>query len=354
MDKWYKLVKAGVKRSVILRVMNEFENYEDIFKYSAEELGENYNLKAETVYMILNSEKEEIEIEYEKYEKKGISLISLKDKKYPKLLKNISNPPVFIYVKGKKEISEKTIGVVGTRKISSYGSSVTEKIVRELIGSGITVVSGLALGVDGIAHEQSLKCKGETVAVVGTGLDVVYPYENKKIWERVEREGTIISEYPLGNEAARWTFPERNRIIVGLSKVILITESYKRGGALITGKIALDENRELFAVPGNIYYPSCEGCNDLIKKGEAKLITSVEDILEEFNWDKINPAKKKIELQLSWKEEQIYTNLNEAKGIDDLIDEVKMSAKEILIAITTLELKGAVKSMPGGKYRRAE
>lgn len=354
MDKWYKLVKAGVKRSAILRIMNEFENYEDIFKYSAEELGENYNLKAETVYMILNSEKEEIESEYEKYEKKGISLISLKDKKYPKLLKNISNPPVFIYVKGKKEFSEKTIGVVGTRKISSYGSSVTEKIVRELIGSGITVVSGLALGVDGIAHEQSLKCKGETVAVVGTGLDIVYPHENKKIWERVEREGTIISEYPLGTEAARWTFPERNRIIVGLSKGILITESYKRGGALITGKIALDENRELFAVPGNIYYPSCEGCNDLIKKGEAKLITSVEDILEEFNWDKINPSKKKIELQFNWQEEQIYTNLNEAKGIDELMDDIKMSAKDILITVTALELKGAVKSMPGGKYRRAE
>jgi DNA processing protein len=354
MDKWYKLSVSGVKRGVILKLMNEFNKYEDIFNNNAEELADKLNLTAETIFTILNSDKTEIKSEYEKYEKDKIKIISLKDERYPKLLKNISNPPPFIYVKGKVEFSEKAIGVVGTRRVTAYGSSVTEKIARELSNSGVTVVSGLALGVDGAAHEQSLNCKGDTIAVVGTGLDIIYPYENKKLWERMEREGTIISEYPLGTAAARWTFPERNRIIAGLSKGVVITESYKRGGALITGKIALDEGRELFAVPGNIYYPSCEGCNAVIKRGEAKLVTSVEDILEEFGWDKINSSKKKKELNLSWKEEQIYINLNEAKGVDELIDDTKMSAKEILITITMLELKGVVKSIPGGKYRRVE
>lgn len=354
MDKWYKLAVSGVKRSVMLKMMNEFNKYEDILNCSAEELADNMNLTAETVYKILNSEKQEICSEYEIYEKLGIKIISLKDERYPKMLKNISNPPPFIYVKGKVEFSEKSIGVVGTRRVTAYGSSVTEKLARELVTSGITVVSGLALGVDGVAHEQSLNCKGDTVAVVGTGIDIIYPSENRKLWERMEREGTIVSEYPLGTVAARWTFPERNRIIVGLSKGVVITESYKRGGALITGKIALDEGRELFAVPGNIYYPSCEGCNSIIKKGEAKLVTSVEDILEEFGWDKINSSKKKKELNLSWKEEQIYTNLNEAKGVDELIDDTKLGAKDILITITMLELKGVVKSIPGGKYRRVE
>lgn len=354
MDKWYKLVLAGIKRGVILKLMTEFNKYEDILNIKEEEIAERLNLTAETIFNIFKSEQKEIRGEYDRYEKNKIQIISLKDEKYPKLLKNISNPPPFIYVKGKAEFSDKTIGVVGTRRVTAYGSSVTEKLTRELCNSGITVVSGLALGVDGLAHEQSLNCKGDTIAVVGTGLDIVYPYENRKLWEKMEKEATIISEYPLGSEAARWTFPERNRIIAGLSKGILITESYKRGGALITGKIALDEGRELFAVPGNIYYPSCEGCNSLIKRGEAKLVTSVEDILEEFGWDKINSSKKKKELNLSWKEEQIYINLNEAKGVDELIDDTKMSAKDILITVTTMELKGVIKSIPGGKYRRVE
>lgn len=354
MENWYKLVKAGIKRGVIFGLMKEFEKYEDIFNCSAEEIAERLNLRAETVYAVLNSEKENIEDEYEKYYKKEVEILSLKNEKYPKLLKNISNPPVFIYIKGKKIFSEKSIGVVGTRRITAYGISVTEKFARELSLSGVTIVSGLALGVDGVAHEQSLKNSGETIAVVGTGLDVIYPPENKKLWEKIEKEGTVISEYPFGTEAARWTFPERNRIITGISKGILITESYKKGGALITGKLALDEGRDLFTVPGNIYSPASEGCNELIKNGEAKAVTSVEDILEEFGWDKTNPNKKRENLNLNWKEESIYTNLNEAKGVDELLDDVKMSAKDIMITINTLEIKGIVKAVPGGKYRRIE
>ena len=218
----------------------------------------------------------------------------------------------------------------------------------------MTIVSGLAVGIDRVSHEKCLKMGGNTVAVVGSGLDIIYPYENRRIWEKIGEEGLIVSEYPLGFEPSRWSFPERNRIIAGLSRGIFVAESYKEGGALITAKIAQDESREVFTVPGNIFHPSVEGNNMLIRKNIAISVNTGYDIIDEFSWDKINIKKKKKELELTGQEEKIYMLLSSEKGIDELVYESQMSGKEVLIIVTELEIRGIIRSISGGRYKRTE
>jgi DNA processing protein len=255
-----------------------------------------------------------------------------------------------LYKKGYGKIGKKNIGVVGTRKITAYGRSATEKITKELCEGNVCIVSGLAEGVDAAAHEKSLNLGNKTVAVVGSGLDVIYPNINKKIWERISEEGIIFSEYPPGTEPLRWNFPARNRIIVGLSKGIVVTESYKNGGALITAGLALEESRDVFAVPGFINYPSYEGCNNIIKKGEAKLVTSGYDILEEYGWEK-NIKEEENNIKLNPKEMSIYGAVTGEKDLDEIADEVKMMPSEILAILMEMEIKGIIKSIPGGRYK---
>lgn len=353
-NNWYKLVKIGITRANIYSLMQNFQSYEEMFESEGEKKLAEFGVKEELLNKIRESYALSIEFDTEEYEKKGISVVTLMDKEYPEFLKNIASPPVVLYIKGKGEFNSKSIGVVGTRKISSYGRSVTEKIVEELVSCGVTIVSGLAAGVDSIAHDKCLRAGGYTIGVAGTGLDVIYPYENRRLWEKVAEEGSIISEYPLGFQPSRWSFPERNRVIAGLSKGVVVPESYKEGGALITAKIALEEGRDVFSVPGNIFYPSCEGTNMLIRKNEAMAVLSGYDIVDEFKWGRVNTEKKKKELELSGKEEVVYTKLDSEKGIDELILETGMSAKELLIIITKLEIKGALKAVPGGRYRRTE
>ncbi|BDU51040.1 DNA-processing protein DprA [Haliovirga abyssi] len=352
MNEWYKLHLAGLTRGEIYKLMIEFENFENIINSDLNILSLKLKIKKEKLIKIKKITDEEIMLEKSKYDKLGIKILSLKDEKYPYLLREISNPPLFLYYKGEMKIPNKTIGVIGTRKITAYGESATKKITKELIESGVTIISGLALGVDAIALNTALKSGGNVVAVVGSGLDVIYPYENKRIWEKIENEGLIISEYPIGTQPLRWNFPERNRIIVGLSNGILICESYKSGGSLITGKICLDENRELFAVPGFISYPSFEGCNNLIKRGEAKLVSNAEDILEEFNWDTDKSDIENEHIILSKEEEILYKKLVVEKNLDELIMETGYKGNNILVYLMEMEIKGIIKSISGGRYTR--
>ncbi len=353
-NSWYKLVKIGVTRGNIYNLMQNFEKYEEMFESEGEKKLAELGVNSELLNKIRESYSVSIEKECEDAEKNGIKIVTFSEEGYPEFLRNIASPPVVLYIKGKGEFNSKSVGVVGTRKISSYGRSVTEKIVEELVSCGVTIVSGLAAGVDSAAHERCLKNSGYTIGVAGTGVDVVYPYENRRLWQRVAEEGTVISEYPMGFQPSRWSFPERNRIIAGLSKGVVVAESYKDGGALITAKIALEEGRDVFTVPGNIFYPSYEGNNMLIRKSEAIPILSGYDIVDEFKWGRVNVEKKKKELELTGKEELIYTKLDSDKGVDELILDTGLSVKEILILITKLEIKGVVKAVSGGRYRRTE
>ena len=210
--------------------------------------------------------------------------ITLKDKNYPQLLKEIYDPPQTLYVNGQLKAVEKyPLAVVGTRKISSYGQQITQSLVKALARAGLTIISGLALGVDGLAHQATLDVGGRTIAVLGSSLDIIYPPSHEKLAQRiVESDGAIISEYPPKTRPSKWTFPARNRIVAGLSLGVLVIEAPKRSGALITARFALDQGREVFAVPGSIYNKNSAGCHLLIKLG-AKPVTKPEDILESFN-----------------------------------------------------------------------
>ena len=350
MENWYKLKKIGVSNKVMVKLMENFLNFDDIYTKNRYQLRELLNTTNKTIDKIFEAFDLKIEEDFERLDELGIKLMMLKEKAYPRLLKNIAEPPAMLFFKGQMNVSEKSIGVVGTRKMSSYGLSACEKMTSELVKSGVSIISGLALGVDTVAHKKALSLGGKTVAVVGSGLDVVFPAENRLEWERIEREGCIISEHLPGTPPNKWNFPQRNRVIMGLSRGVLLVESYAKGGGLITARFALDEGRDVFAVPGFISYPSFEGCNNLIKNSEAKLVTCAEDILEEYGWK--TAGEFESELKLDGKEGIIYRALNVEKSLDILIQETKIKAGELLSHLMNLEIKGLVKAVPGGKYVR--
>ena len=350
---WYKLKAAGVKESAIEKLMNRLDSYEDIFKLDKDQLRFYFQFDDETIEVIYSSKNINLENEIKKYEKQGINIISLKDEYYPEKLKNISHPPLFLYYRGDLSLTEKkTIGVVGTRRPTVYGRNVCEKIIDELVNAGVVTVSGLASGIDTVCHKRTIEKKGKTIAVVGSGLDVIYPAENKNYWKIIGEEGLLVSEYPLGTPPNNFNFPRRNRIIAGLSRGVAVIESKEKGGSLITASLALEEGREVFAVPGDIYSPASAGTNELIKKSEAKLITSGKDILDEYGWESGKEKESEPDIVLSEDERVIYNILTVEKSLDELITESGMRAKNLLALLMEMEINGIVSSISGGKYRR--
>ena len=223
--------------------------------------------------------------EMERISKEKISLITVQDKNYPKLLKEIYAPPPLLYIKGNIEPKDDfSIGIVGTRKLSLYGRQITPLITADLARAGLTIVSGLAKGIDTIAHQAAIKTKGRTIAVLGSGLDKknIYPAINRRLAEEISQSGAVISEYPIDTEPLAQHFPQRNRNISGLSLGVLVIEAPEKSGALITAKDALEQNRDVFAIPGHILSSNSLGPNNLIKMG-AKLVSTANDIIEELN-----------------------------------------------------------------------
>lgn len=223
--------------------------------------------------------------EMERLEKEKINIITIQDESYPKLLKEIYAPPAILYIRGNFEPNdESSLGVVGTRNFSDYGKHITPIITSELSRSGLTIVSGLAIGIDTIAHKTAIENNGRTIAVLGSGIDTksIYPTINRYLAERIIEQGAIISEFPINTNPLPQNFPQRNRIISGLSLGVLVIEAQEKSGSMITARNALEQNREVFAVPGNIISNNSSGPNSLIKMG-AKLVTKAKDILEELN-----------------------------------------------------------------------
>ena len=348
---WYRLRIVKIKYKNILKLMNSFENYQDIFKLTDEQLKLYFKFDDATISLLHKSKKINLQEEIEALNRLEIKIISLKDKDYPINLKNISHPPVFLYYRGDLNLANKnTIGIVGTRKPTIYGKRVCEKITSELVKSDIVTVSGLAFGIDTICHKTTLENNGKTIAVVGSGLDIPYPRENKNYWEEIGKKGLIISEFPLGTEPIAYNFPLRNRIIVGLSKGILVVESKEKGGSLITAGLALEEGRDVFSIPGDIFSPASIGTNNLIKNSEAKLVTCGEDILKEFNWE--IKEKDKVNLNLSEDEFKIYNSLIKEKNLDELVISTGIKPKILLAILMDMEINGYISSISGGKYIR--
>lgn len=220
--------------------------------------------------------------EIDRAKKEGIKIITFQSEAYPSALSLISDPPLALYVKGEiKKEDRLSMGIVGSRMASDYGKNVTRKFVSELIKAGFTIVSGLAKGIDAEAHRTTLQCRGRTLAVLGSGIDIIYPPENQRLFSEIPFNGAIISEFPFGTPPSKENFPQRNRIIAGLSLGILVVEAAERSGALITARLAIEEGREVFAVPGPITSPLSCGTNKLIKDG-AKITDSCSEIIEEL------------------------------------------------------------------------
>ena len=284
-------------------------------------------------------------------EQYNIKFVSILDDEYPGPLKNIFDSPPFLFYRGtiKKDDFRRAIGVVGTRKASNYGKLMTKKIVQELAGSGFTIVSGLAYGIDTISHLAALESGARTYAVMGTGVDQIYPPRNRELAERILKNGVLLSEFIPGSKAEKWNFPTRNRIISGLSLGSLVIEGGKKSGALLTAKFAMDQNRDVFALPGDVNRPQAEGPNYLIKLG-AKIVTKAADILEEY--ELVIDQQQKLFPELNEKEETIYQILLQNKPeihFDKLIIETGFTVGELSTILLSLELKNIVKKVPGNK-----
>ncbi|MBI3123735.1 MAG: DNA-protecting protein DprA [Ignavibacteriales bacterium] len=348
----------GIGPQKIFSLLSKFQSIEQILNSRFNDLvevdGINKILAAKIINASesINSTYDQLENELESLEKIDARLISYFDEEYPSLLKNIYFPPLFLYIKGSFNNSDlSSIAIVGTREPTSYGRNIAESFASELALKGITTISGLARGIDTIVHSATIKANGRTIAIIGSGLDVIYPSENKKLFNEITENGVVISEYQLGTKPDAQNFPRRNRIISGMSIGTLVVETKINGGAMSTANYALDQGREVFAVPGMISSKCSEGPNLLIQKGSAKLVTKIEDMLDELRiqfrteTDNIS-VKPQIELNLF--EEKIYSVIkDEQKQIDEISLLSGISTSDCLVHLLSMEFKGVVRQRPG-------
>ncbi len=286
-------------------------------------------------------------------------IITLWDDEYPEYLRRIYDPPPILFVLGALVPADKfSIAIVGTRRPTAYGKLIAERFACELVKKGITIISGLARGIDTIAHQSTLKSNGRTIAVIGSSIDIIYPPENKKLAEKIEanENGAVVSEFFMGTKPDPGNFPRRNRIISGMSLGTLIVETAEDGGAMITASTALDQNRELFCIPGNITEKYSAGTNKLIRDGHAKLVQNVEDIISELEpvlRPILKTAAPKQEVQLTAFEQKIFDILSsDPVHIDTIAERSQFSTSDALVNLLSLEFKGIVKQLPGKMFVR--
>lgn len=303
----------------------------------------------------------DLDAELKRIGKAGARVVSQADAEYPKLLREIASPPLVLYVKGRlDERDARCVGVVGSRQTTHYGRESAQKLAIQLAHCGFTVVSGGARGIDTAAHEGALKIQGRTLAVLGCGLDVVYPPENRELFERIAAEGALLSEFPFGTEPDKQTFPMRNRIISGISLGLVVVECGLNSGALITANMALEQGRQVFAVPGRIDSPQSKGTHRLIKDG-AKLVEDAEDILEEFEFlfSKKKRAATGAETgtlaapTLNERESKVYATIErDETGIDEIIRASGLTSAEVSATLLALEMKKLIRQLPGKRFAR--
>ncbi len=299
--------------------------------------------------------KNSISNELDKLNSLGGNWLTFWSDNYPKNLKNIYAPPIILYYTGTlKEEDQNSVAIVGTRMPTQYGKTYASKFAKELGSKNITIVSGMARGIDSAAHRGTLEVGGRTIAIIGSGLDVIYPPENKDLFKQIGNNGAVISEYVLGTKPDAQNFPKRNRIISGMSLGTLVVETKLKGGALQTASFALDQNKEVFAIPGNLGKAQSEGTNLLIQKGEAKLVKNSNDILEELKLKvkpEIGKTIPKPTINLNIFEQKIYDFLtNEPKHIDLIANETGINSADCLVHLLSLEFRNLVKQLPGKMF----
>lgn len=352
----------------IRKIVEKYNTFDSLLRISKEQLlrieGLNEKVCQEiyTQFDKINDVKEAINILISKFNEKKIGFTTILDEDYPYNLRNIYDAPVLLYYMGK--LSEKdrySISIVGTRTASDYGRRVCVEITKELSRKGIPVISGLAIGVDSIAHNTCVENENLTYAVLGSGVDNLYPPDNRLLYNRIIETGAVISEFDVGTKAEKVNFPRRNRVVSGISLGTIIVESGAKGGSLITAEFALDQNKELFAIPGNINARNSEGCNNLIKMGYAKLVMNVDDVLSELSYkigdiveSKSEKSIKKENLSLNIFETKIYNVLNETEpiNVDKICELTELNVSDCLVNLLTMEFKGLVSQLPGKYFIR--
>lgn len=306
-------------------------------------------LPAAVASILSHDYRDAAERECEALKRAKASVVTLHSPGYPRLLLSLPDPPPYLYVKGELPASETAVAVVGSRRPSQYGLAAAEKLSRELARNGITVVSGMARGIDAAAHRAALSEGGRSIGVLGCGIDVVYPSENRALYAEMASRGAIVSEFPVGTLPLAENFPRRNRIISGLSRGVLVVEAAEGSGSLITARCALEQGRDIFAVPGNIHSMTSRGANRLIKQG-AKLVERVEDILEELS---VPPSGKEEppgppRFTFSPGEAAVYSTLSSTPlHIDDITAKCALTVAEVSAILLRLELNGIVTQHPG-------
>jgi len=350
------LTIPGIGSARIRNLVNYFKDTELIFKATVFELSRVEGIDrglAKKIFEMRDQNLKFADEQISKVEKLKAKIITLWDSEYPELLRKIYDPPVVLFVRGNLiENDRYSIAIVGTRSPTNYGKMMCEKFATELAKMNLTIVSGFARGIDTIAHISALKSGGRTIAVLGSGVDYIYPPENRKIVEDVLANGAIISEFPMGTKPDAMNFPRRNRIISGMSAGVLIIETSRTGGAMITAEFANDQNRDVFAIPGNIDSVKSQGTNFLIKQNKAKLVETVEDIIEEIRpliqpILKTEPPKPKVELNVF--EAKIFDALSstEPMHVDKIAEITGLSVTDTLVHLLSLEFKDLVRQLPG-------
>lgn len=347
-----------IDSSFIQKLYEYFGDIEAAFNASLAQLKQIDGLSVKKCENFLkHRDKVDIDRTFTNVETRGINFLTLEDENYPKMLRQISNPPAVLYYKGKLfECNlDKTLAVVGSRRASTHGKQDLKKILSELAGTDICIVSGLASGIDTVAHTCAIENNLKTIGVIASGFDFTYPASNKTLYQNIENGyGAILSEYYPTFEPIKFRFPQRNRIVSGMSYGTLVAEASLKSGALITANLTLEQGRELMCIPGLISNPNTEGIYKLLKNG-ATLVTESSDILNALNWE-IKPDTKGEQLTLPMltpDEEKIYKNLEiEEKGVDELLALTKLKLDDLLINLTTMELKGIIKQSGGDRYKK--
>jgi DNA processing protein len=350
---WLRLaLTPGIGGETQRKLLSAFGLPEVIFSTSREALAQ--VISARSVDLLLAPHPaDRVESALRWSEAEGQQIVTLADPEYPQLLLQIPDPPILLYVRGRIDLLNKpALAIVGSRHPTPQGSHNAERFAAAFSQAGLSITSGLALGIDAAAHRGALSVDGDTVAFIGTGIDRIYPAQNKQLAINISRSGAVVSELPLGTPPAASNFPRRNRLISGISLGVLVVEAAIESGSLITSRLACEQGREVFAIPGSIHSPQSRGCHQLIKQG-AKLVESVDDVLEELRWPTGLPLRSNARLAEPSPQTQVLSAMGfDPLGIDQLAQRTGLPIEALSVALLQLELEGRVASLSGGRYQQ--
>ncbi len=364
---WLALgLTPGLASRLSARVLRRFDSPDGVFRATLSDL-ESCHLPAPVAQSIVKKEAfKRAEKELTGVQKiAGCSLLNWTEPEYPQSLLQIYDPPVMLYVRGDPQVLNlPSLSIVGTRRPTLYGTQMAQRLGRDLAARGLVIVSGMARGIDAIGHQGAMDAHGRAIGVLGTGIDVCYPKENKKLYEKVLERGAIISEFPLRTHPAPENFPIRNRIVAGLPLGVVVVEGAQYSGSLITARLAMEFGREVFGVPGNVTQPVSFAPNQLIKQG-AKLVTSAEDVIEELSTPiraaLLQAEKPEAEQRnllaaaaLEGAEKKLYELLSTEQPvhIDEIVERSGLNSSEVLATLVDLEMKGVIRQLPGKQFNK--